>query len=778
MRHKRKKLAGFIALVVALGLGYTASQSGTPTAAESAPQNSGSAQQAAPADGQAAAAAQQPAAGQQPARQAPAQGGAANAASELPDLAAFQPVAETAQLKLSVDSRSGHFRVEDKRSGAVWTSYPSPEDWPKETIQGTWRNNLRSPIIVEFIDMANHKSQPKLISFIEDKGAVEGFQKIDGGFKLTFDFKTSGFKIPVEVKLNGDAVETKVFDDGIEEGKLSLLNLKLYPMFGAAPSSGQEGYLFVPDGSGALIDFKENRTNDKSVYRESIYGNDASFFSESTDRLMPKIPVFGVKNGDKAMVAVMEGGEEYNKLFASPSGAYGVFNWITPELQYRIKFYQNTSRKANTGFYTYSKERFNGNERVTKYFLLNGEQSSYVGMASRYRQYLMETKGLKKLEVTGNKLPLFLDIVGADIKKGLVWDSYIEGTTTAQATEMVKRLYGLGIENMSIRYLGWQKGGYSSFGGLFPVDKRLGGNEGMKQFIRFADSLQIPVYLGVNYTINNNGKDSFSGRYEGMRNMAGQVLEYTSFANRELVTMVSPKYSEVILNKDLPDFKELGAKGLYFEDGIGRNLDSDFNNRYLSTRSETMKTQQRMLQSVKDTLGGVQVERPNIYTIGQANHLHRLDDDYSYDLFIDRPVPFLQIALHGLVTYTSDWANMRDQYRNEFLRSIEYGSYPSFIFTHAESEDMKGAFWIWYYSLNYRDWETMAVEEYQRYNEALGDVQNKFIVNHRNLAPKVFETTYEGGKRIIVNYDTAPYTGGGLNVPAQDFIVLTGGGGQ
>jgi hypothetical protein len=112
------------------------------------------------------------------------------------------------------------------------------------------------------------------------------------------------------------------------------------------------------------------------------------------------------------------------------------------------------------------------------------------------------------------------------------------------------------------------------------------------------------------------------------------------------------------------------------------------------------------------------------------------------------------------------------------LRSIEYGSNPTFIFTNAPSEEMNGAYTLWYYSMNMHDWEAHAVEEYQRYNQALGDVQNKFIIGHRTLAPNVKETTYEGGKRVIINYNTEPYSDGLIRIPAQDFIVAQGGGSQ
>lgn len=780
MRRKRHKLVLSATLAAALSISLISTQTVQTINAADPPAGSAKTDNASqPAQPAGNAAAPAPTPTPAPAQQQAAQPVDINKVkAELPNDANFKLAAQSDKLKLLVDSTTGHFQVEDKRNGEIWRSYPNPDHWPQETITGTWRNNLRSPLMLEYIDAANFKSQPKMTSLLEDKGAVEGLQTTPTGFKLTFNFKTSGFKIPVEVNVKDDFVETKIIDSGITEGKLSLLNLKLYPMFGAEPSIGQDGYMVVPDGSGALIRFKQKQINDKSIYRENMYGSDISFYAERTARLNATFPVFGMKSGDKAFVAVMTGGEEYSKIFGSPSGAFGQSNWVTSEWQYRIKFFQNTSRKGNAGFFTYSKERFTTEQRSTRYYLLDKGKSDYVGMASKYREHLMKEQGLQQLKVNSNKIPMFVDIVGADIKKGMLWDKYLKGTTTSEAMEMVKRLYGLGIENMSIQYLGWQKGGYSSFGGLFPVDKRLGGNDGMKQFIQYAHTLNVPVYLAGNYSYNNNERDGFNPRYDGMRNLAGRLQEFEMYSNLEKITLMSPKFSAQSLSNDLEEFKSLGADGIHFEDGIGRFLNSDFNTRYPSTRTETMRTQQGMLKQVKETLGSVSVERANSYTLKDVSHIHRLNDDFSYDLFIDESIPFYQIAIHGLVSYSSNWSNLRNQYKTEMLRSIEYGASPSFIFTNSPSEEMKGAYSVYYYSMNVHDWESTAVEEYQRYNKALGDVQNKFITGHRTIAPNVKEVTYEGGKKVIINYNTTAYSDGKISVPAQDIAVVAGGGSQ
>ncbi|WP_426445536.1 DUF5696 domain-containing protein [Paenibacillus sp. S-38] len=693
----------------------------------------------------------------------------------LPEEGRFQPAAESEGLKLWVDPLTAHFKVEQKGSGQIWRSYPNPETWPAETIGGTWKNNLLSPIMVEYVDAANSKSQAKLISWMEDKGALEGFQLTKDGFQAAFRFAGMGFRIPVEVKLGADYVETTIRDEGIEEGKLSLLNLKLYPLLGAEQSAGQDGYLFIPDGSGALIRFKANLAGDKSVYRENVYGPDDAFFTENLARDPVRLPVFGLKSGQQGLVGVLTSGEEYAKVFAAPSGALGSSNWITPEWQYRIKFFQGTSRRGSTGFFTYSKERFTSPARTARYYLLEAGHSDYPDMASRYRRHLAEEQGLKKLVPKNGSVPFYADVIGADSKKGLLSDKYLKGTTTEEALQLVRDLRSKGLENLIIHYTGWQEGGYSSSGGLLPVDSRLGGNGGMKRFITEARSLDVPVFLTADYTINNTGKDGFWPVFHGRRNLAGTVLEWENLENNEWTTQVSPKFYAKLVEEDLPEYRELGASGLLFVNGIGQVLGSDFNDGYPATRGDALGIQEDLLSRTRESLGAVAAENANAYALGQVKHIHRLTDHHSFDLFVDEAVPFIQIALHGLVTYTADWANQRTDYRADYLRSVEYGAYPAYVFTGSPSEALKGAYSQNRFSTDYRVWIEQAAAEYKRINEALGGVQDRFITTHRTLAPGVKETVYEGGHTVIVNYNEAPYADGTVRVPPRDFIVTKGG---
>ncbi|RAV21432.1 DUF5696 domain-containing protein [Paenibacillus contaminans] len=701
----------------------------------------------------------------------PAKAGAAKVnkgMDELPKDADFQTVAESGELELRLDAKSGHFAVTDKRNGNVWHSYPDPGQWLAEAQEGIWRTHLRSPVMLSYVDLTGKATQPKETNLLEEQGNIIDVASIDGGFKLTFDIPSKQFTIPIEVKVERDSIVTKIVESGVKEGALSLVWIRLYPFFGAEHSAGQEGYLFIPDGSGALIPYSQHNTNVNRIYQEAVYGTDISFKAndDPQSRNPISIPVFGAKSGDKGFVSVIEDGAEFSDVVASPSGVFSGYNWITAQQNYRSSYKQVTNEAKGRFFVTYNKEnRFQG-DRAVRYLLLDRMKANYVGMAERYRQYLMETHKLEPLKPKNDtKVPMTVTIVGAERGPGgLIADRYLRSTTTSDAMKMVQRLYDLGIDNMVVDYMGWAKGGFSDHGAPLPVDKRLGGDNGMKVFIQFAHSLDIPVYLNTNYLLNTSDAGSFNKRKHGLRDLGGTVLK----------NIVSLGYLDNVLDQDIEYFKKLGADGVTLM-GLGQSLISDFNTNYPLSRTESRVKQQALMEKFKDASLGLRGFGSSSFAFPYVGTIDHLVDDYSYDSFSETAVPFIQIALHGLVHYTSSYANDRQEYRKQFLRGLEYGSAPSFIFIYENAESFKDAYELHLYSPDFRSWEKEAVQEYREMNEALGDVQDQFIVGHRTLAAEVKETTYAGGKRIIVNYGGTAYTSGEISLKPLDYLIVEGG---
>ncbi|WP_188993772.1 DUF5696 domain-containing protein [Paenibacillus nasutitermitis] len=759
-------------------------------AGERKPDADGEAAAAAPQK-QAVATAEQTAVSQEQTTDSPEQAvSKGGAKSPLPEDGMFQDAAENGRLRLKADSRSGHFIVTDKKTGQIWRSFPDPDGWDDKQNTDAWKLHLQSPFMFRYVEFNVRKDLDKESNFIAQSGKVASFDMTEDGFRIVYELPELGFVIPVQVRLKDDYVETRIVSEGLvdekaytkeeqekkKDLKARLVSIRLFPFLGAATSDREDGFLLIPDGPGALIDFKKDQPDLINFYNERVYGDDwaYSYNTGFSNRQPVKMPIFGIKSGKQAVLGIIQEGMEYASVFAVPSKSFSQYNWVTAEHYFRFKFFQPTDTRRDDGFFTYNQD-LTGGDRATRYYFLSGGDPGYVDMAARYRTYLTDEAGVVPLKEDKKKVPLHLNLLGADTEKGFLWDSYLPLTTTDQAKEIVQELSSLGVEDMSIAYMGWQKGGYSKYGGHFPIAGGLGGNGGMKTFVDYAHSKGFPVFLDArSYSFNNTGRDGFRKSRDGLRDLSSAVIE---FKNKVMnVTLVSPRFMADVIGEDLKDAKKLEVNGFLYGDAVGSFINSDYNENKPYKRLDTRQVQEKVMQQTKEMLGSVTVTQANFYSARYAGHLDGVYSDYSYDMFVDRIVPFAQIALHGLVSYSHDYANLSGNYVQSYLKGIEYGAEPSFLITYAPSQElMKSRSLNIFYSTNYKDWTEEMVSLYQRYNEALGGVRDQFIVNHRMLTEGVYETAYSNGRRIIVNYNDTPYSGDGVSVKANDFTAAGGG---
>ena len=82
------------------------------------------------------------------------------------------------------------------------------------------------------------------------------------------------FVIPVTYRLEGDQFIVNVSTENIEGNDFILQSITVLPYFGAAGTK-QQGYMFVPDGSGSIINLNNGKL-DAYPYNETLYGIDAT----------------------------------------------------------------------------------------------------------------------------------------------------------------------------------------------------------------------------------------------------------------------------------------------------------------------------------------------------------------------------------------------------------------------------------------------------------------------------------------------------------------------
>ena len=238
---------------------------------------------------------------------------------------------------------------------------------------------------------------------------------------LEYTFNEDG---SLSVRLPSNSI---VFD----ETEYILRSITPLQYFGATDFSN-DGYIFLPDGSGSIIQFEDFRGSNISMSSAlSIYGNDFCYSEISGAHKQPlTMPVYGIaalndKDGNKVgkgYFAILEEGASMasmNVRYRSGTFREGtVFTTFTPYPTDRFDLSETIS-VGGAQFYSKVSESKYAGSYVTRYVMLtdNGTAGSYpatyMGMATYYRDYLEKTGVLTALTNVGDDLPLYLEALGS-----------------------------------------------------------------------------------------------------------------------------------------------------------------------------------------------------------------------------------------------------------------------------------------------------------------------------------------------------------------------------
>jgi len=687
--------------------------------------------------------------------------------------AAYTPIADNERIALAVNA-AGQLRLTDRRGRHDWFSNPQEEALAQETVKGYWRNTLESPFVIEYLDL-NGISTEVITANAQDLETSVSFYRLDGGVEIVFELQKVGIRFSYLVKLANDHVEITVPYDRISEsGSGRVVGIWVMPLFGAMQSAANTGYMFVPDGVGALIPF-DPTTKYAYQYTSKMYGNNLTaidYTKEKVSRYNQEIPsdtlypVFGIASGDKAFVGIIDEGEYTSRILATPGGMYTTFNWVTAQFVYRQGYFKRTSLFGE-GFQVFQENKLQEDRRI-RYYFLDGDDANYTGMAKTYRQYLMEEKGLKQQESPSYPLDLYL--MGGDRKLATLGRELVPATTFGQAEQIVQALTKAGVEALDVTLMGWEKNGYlQNTPGRFPPSKDLGGADGLAKLADRIHGLGGKLILSDNFNVAFGANSGFEPKHDAVRDLNGKVVSI------ELMKLskywIHPNLSRDMLYDSFEDYRALGVDGLYHT-GLGEAVFSDETPSQPVSRKETGAIFGAMLDETAEHLGEARVAHGNAYTLPYVDHIGSLPFDTSYDMLAIRTVPFFPIALHGLVSYSGIPLNLQNEAKVGYLKSVEYGALPSYLLTFEDPVVLKETLSRWIYSSQFEAWREQVTGQYMELKGAVAALSNQLIMNHRELSKGVFETTYEDGTRVLVNYTKKLYETDGVTVEPENYAVV------
>lgn len=678
---------------------------------------------------------------------------------------AFELSAENDTFQLYFDKTSLAFKVLDKRSGYIWHSTLDGKI-KGDRLNKTWTAFANSGVSIDYLDQ---KAQSKRNS-ITNAPVTINVQPVEQGVVANVTFTDPAISLTVIVKLEPSGVSVEVPFDSIKENnpefKLGLMYV--YPFFGATRTNTVPGYMFIPDGSGSLIRFSESTVATNMFYAR-YYGDDLGMITVlpwDPNIIRPyrmSIPVFGMVHGYKqnAFLSIVEKGAAYGEIEAHPAGVITNFNFIYSSFVYNESYFQATNR-SGAGVTTLQ-QKTNQFDVKIHYRFMTGAESDYVGMARSYRQYLQDRGDLKKVTAPGGDIGIRLEFLGGEKEKVLFWYRLIPMTTVRQMQEI---LAGLGIKTPEVVLYGWQRLGASSMPPkTFELDRGLGSKVELRSLIDkiTADGGKFYLYYDPQAAIYWE-KTGYSPRNDLALSITDDsLLGYNRAVNYYFnLKTLSQRYSSLSSSVS----SELNT-GLAL-DGIGSILYSDFKASSVLNRENAITGYTSLLA---ERGGSNAFYRPNDYAFRFADAYFDMPLTNSGYMYTTDSVPFLQIVFSGYIPYYGKALNFSSNTREDLLRLIDYGEYPAYFLTAEPTAKILLTPSDWIYSSSYQQWGPEIKQTYQWLNSLLAPVKGQSIVSRDVLAPGVVATTYDNGKRIVVNYTESPFDEKGVTINAQDAVI-------
>ncbi|MCU6710925.1 DUF5696 domain-containing protein [Paenibacillus sp. J5C_2022] len=663
-------------------------------------------------------------------------------------------VAEQVDTTLWIDYATGQIMIDREQHNEKWLSNPVSSSLKEETAKGLWLESLKSPFV--FYYLVKNDVNVKVSNTVEFPLEMT-WTALTDGIGVLYDIPSLGFKFYIEYVLENGQFVAHIPEYGIaESGDNQLVSIELLPFFGAGDEEAN-GSILVPDGPGGLIHLKKS-SKTRKPYSYPVYDHDASI--SGADRVNRSnrdgiaYPVFGMATEEKGFIAVIEKGEARANIVAGTSGMRNSYNFVYASFSLRYPYMKPKGLGRTESSY---EKNIAAEPRTIRYLWSDSEREGYSALAETFRNYLIEHVGMQRITANDASPKLYFNIAIGSTEKTSLGNKYVSATTFTQAERMVQGLLDTGISNMEVGLSGWQNGGYlSKAPKRLPIPGKSGGKADFDKFQSFLADKGIELRLDDTlYFAADRSGTGFQSRTEAVKGIDGLTVK--GKANEYSRYFISPQVVEQkYVNKAMNDYAALTVKRVGIEDG-GSGLHSDYSSKHWMLRGEVLASRKRVLENISKQTESLTVTGAGMFALPYADHIFQMPMSSNYDLIIDEQVPFYPMALHGLVSYSSIPGNWRDDPIIEFLRDLEYGAAPNYFVTEAPPDVLQNTYYNGLYSSEFEILLPQILEEYQAYQAVQQEVMDQYIVHHRRLAADVYETEYENGKKVWVNYSDKPF---------------------
>lgn len=655
---------------------------------------------------------------------------------------------------------------------------------------------VRSPIIVKYYNTSNFLTDETNAYAMSINKKTYTVKAVENGVEMTCYFPDRQLTVPVCFTLNDKGVDVSVDPTKIQENaEYNVYAVQIAPFFCSVSNydvGKDENYLFMPTGSGAIINPQMDDTREAAiVFEEPVYGADANItkFEELNVLETIRLPVYGAVNNQEAVCAIIKSGAECAYLTGALAQKLTKYSYITSE--FRIRGYQEvvqtlfTSTTVKTKLYT---DAFTPDKIEVGFYPLYGEDASYVGLANTYRDYLTETKALSEKKAEDSLLNLKL-IGGIQTKKfhfGIPSTDMVVATSLKQAKEIVEDVKNkTGLANFNVNLVGFGQSGndIGVVAGGYGIGKRFGNEKDLKNLINYSNGVGANVYFNfdmVHFSASGGGVSTSFGKADAA-NSSYTEQNYFSLNLRTKDTKLRTYYlvsraklSEVAANikKTAADW---GLPGVSL-DTLTSESYSDYSERDYYARANYEDQAAAIINGYKNSGYKVAGSDANAFAAAGCSHVYDVPTQSSKYRYYSADVPFYQIVFKGSVSMSGTAMNLSTNKNTTLLKAIETGTgltytligkYDTNLITSAQNVFYGSVYWD---DTIERGVATDIKATVDAYKDLFESVNGEKIVGHKLITKDVRLTIFSNGVAVYVNYGNTDYTVGDITVAAGGYI--------
>lgn len=682
-------------------------------------------------------------------------------------------IAENDVVEMYLKEETLSLIIRNKANGAIMESTVSE---PDDSLNSTWRSFIQSGVGFLILNGLNEERSDLLSADADIKVSVNA-----DGFTADVTLKKYEISFQMTVALDGEGFTVDIPSESIkeEQDNVTIGSIYVYPFMGYTYASERDGYMLVPDGNGALIYLDDKDGRFSSPLTLKVWGDNAGvdesyvlslFWDEYqtvNDSELVLAPVYGMVHTDTqmSMLAVIEEGAVDASIIAYPNGAVTNYNWITPRFTMRRIYKQLTSQRGDSSVQLQEKKRSDYNIRI-RYLFGSGEDADYAGMANQYRNYLLEQDGM---QAEDNDFRIRLDFLGNDRENGMIGKKTVTMTTTDDIREMYADLETEQVTDILSVYKGWQKGGIWSVPiTSYKADRSIGGTNDLTRLVEESTEKGIQFYLYQDALRAN--PDTVNTVFNVIKKLDESVYKENTYKEiYEYFNFQTPSKAIDRLNSAVKSYLKDDMKNIALT-GISDHLFSYNYNGKQYSRVDTLNAFQESISTIDEQMN-LALENPlSCYWTNTESILDMPVNSSNY-IFTDEEVPFLSMALKGVIPMYGAYTNFEADSSRFFLELVETGIYPSFYLTREDPVDLLYTNSSDLYTSRYEVYRPEIIQYYQELKAVNDQVKDAYITDRVRHDNNVVEVSYSNGVKIYVNYSQKAVTMDGVSVDAMSYVV-------